>query len=75
MSEDNLRITGELAKLSLVPGDVLVLNVDEWMTAEMHHKIKTQMESVVPAGFKCMVLGRGMKLSVLTRSEIEARAA
>jgi hypothetical protein len=57
-----------IAKLDLQEGDVLVVKSD----MEPRHEV---IADVVPSGVKVLYIPNDLELSVLTRAEIEARAA
>lgn len=62
-----------IAKLSLDPGDVLVVKVDKIITAEVAAMIKKQVFEAT-GNRRVLVLDKNIDLAVLTSSEIEARA-
>ncbi len=64
----------EIGKLSLAPGDVLVIRTDRVISREAAERLKESAAPLLPPGVKCLVIEAGMELSVLTRAEIEARA-
>lgn len=78
MSEQaGLRIIGdvEIAKLRLTAGDVLVVKADSKITKETADHIQMIIKEKLPPDVGCMVIDPSIILSVLTRAEIEAKAA
>lgn len=65
----------EIAKLRLAPSDVLVVRVDDYISEDVHRRIAEHIKSAVPDGVKVLILDKAISVSVLTRSEIEAKAA
>lgn len=77
MSEsDVVRIVGEvkIAKLSLSPGDVLVVKVDRTIDSFICSRIYGSIKPHVPDGVKVLVIDPAVELSVLKRSDIEQMA-
>ena len=62
-----------IAKLSVSPGDVLVVKVDRPITNESGASIRDSVASYLPTGARVLVLGDAIDLSVLTKAEIDAR--
>lgn len=63
-----------IAKLSLNPGDILVVKINKIISVEMAQVVKkTVLEAT--GHRKIMVIDGDTDLAVLTSSEIEARAA
>lgn len=60
------RIVGEIAKLSLQPGDLLVIKVDDLITDQMANSLRGQFDSVVPDGVKAVVIDRATSLSIIS---------
>lgn len=56
-------LVGEVKRLSVRPGDHLVLNASERLTSEVVERIRGQFEGLFP-GTKLIVLSPGMELSV-----------
>jgi len=54
-------------RLSVKPGDVVVLTCAEMITVETAERLKTHMEQFFPkeSGVKCMVLGDGLKINIV----------
>lgn len=75
MSDKRQTLRVEIAKLTLSPGDILVLKVDEYLSQEQVERLKVQMSAQLPSTIKTIILGKGLSLAVLTRAEIEQRAA
>lgn len=69
---ETLRV--EIAKLTLSPGDVLVVKVDAYINQEQSINLREQMLSHLPQGIKVIVLAKEISLAILTRAEIEQRA-
>lgn len=64
MEDMELRI----ARLDLASGDVLVVQTDRQPQNDVFHNL-------VPAGVKVLYIPNDVTLSVLTKAEIESRAA
>lgn len=64
----------QIAKLTLAPGDVLVIRSDRPLDREQVMRINEHMRKLVPHDNKVMVIDKTFELSVLTRAEIEARS-
>ena len=64
-----------VAKMNLAPGDILVVKVNHHIPAEAHVRIRDKMAAILPDGVQCIVIDSSVDLSVLTRAEIEAKAA
>jgi len=58
----------KIAKLELEPGDILVVKTDNEPWYDIIHHL-------VPAGVRVLYIPNDMELSILTRAEIEAKAA
>jgi hypothetical protein len=67
-------VTMEIAKLVLAPDDVLVVRVPT-VTHEIADRIQKSMRGLLPAGVRVLVVDTDVELCVLTRAEIETRAA
>jgi heterodisulfide reductase subunit A-like polyferredoxin len=61
-------IEGELASVTLKPGDRLVIHTEQHLSREMAEMLKDQMEKWAP-GVPCAVLSAGLKLGVVSASE------
>lgn len=58
---------GQLTSVSLKPGDVLVLMVDEKVSDQTMCRIKEHMAGIPEfKGYNCVVLGNGMKLGIVS---------
>lgn len=55
-----------IAKLSLKPGDLVILKCRMDLRAEQYEHMRTFMEAVLPEGVRCVVLGPELELSVLS---------
>jgi hypothetical protein len=78
MSENEaLRIVGdvEIGKLHLKPGDVLVVRTESRIPMQVSERIRDLVQPKLPSGVQCLVIDPGIDLSVLTRAEIDAKAA
>jgi hypothetical protein len=63
-----------IAKLELKPGDILVVKIDAHLSDTNRAVLRAQWEPLIPGGHKMLILDRSIELSVLTQSDIEARA-
>lgn len=63
--DGEIRFLGDLQRLELKPGDMFVLSVDEHISHEMADRLK-QTFAEATGGAKVIVLGRGMKLGVVS---------
>lgn len=68
-------MTVEIAKLTLAHGDVVVVKCDEPVPDDMARRMRETIGRCVPEGVKVLVLDDSLDLMVLTRAEIDARAA
>jgi hypothetical protein len=59
------RFIGSVNRLRLRPGDAIVLSTEELITDETAKRLREQVEAHFP-GHRCLVLGPGMKLGVLS---------
>lgn len=64
-----------IARLTLTSDDVLVVKVSTTLTPEMAVRMHIYFERKVPVGVKVLIVESGTELSVLTRADIDARAA
>jgi len=64
MEQDQIRYLGDVQRLTLKPGDVLVLSVEGAISMECAERIKSYMTDVLP-DHKVIVLGDGIKIGVL----------
>jgi hypothetical protein len=71
-----LRLVGEakIAKLSLAPGDVLVVKVDRTLDSYMSSRIYGSIKPHLPEGVKVLVIDPAIDLSVLKSDDIEKMA-
>ena len=72
-----LRIVGEaqMAKMSVKPGDVLVVKVDRTLDSYMSGRmIYSTIKPHLPEGVKVLVIDPAIELSVMTRADIEQMA-
>jgi hypothetical protein len=63
----------EAVKLTLKPGDVLVLKVDCRLPVDVHDNIKRWLAEQLPPGIHTLVLERGMSLQVVERAGEEGK--
>jgi hypothetical protein len=72
-----LQIVGsfEIAALRLQPGDVLVVKTDRQVSPDIAERIRKHLKSILPQGVNTLVINPDIELSVLSRSEIEAKVA
>ena len=61
---DEIKID-DLRRLKMAPGEVLVLHVDGIITTETSDRLRAHLESVLQ-GNKCLVLQKGLSLSVVS---------
>lgn len=75
MTEEAIKIVGsfEIAKLRLQAEDVLVIRTDRPTGLETADRIRKHLGPLLPAGVKVMIINPDIELSVLTKSEFEAR--
>lgn len=67
MSADpQIRYLGDVQRLVLNPGDIVVLNVDHEISDEMAARLREACESYIP-GHKFLILGPGIKVGVMGR--------
>jgi len=62
-----------IGKLSLAPGDALVVKVDHPLSEKMAAAIRSHLDPHLPEGVKALILGREIDLAVLTKADIDAR--
>lgn len=63
----------EIAALRLQEGDVLVVKTDRPVTPDTAERIRKHLSGVLPKGVSTLVINPDIQLSVLSRSEIEAK--
>jgi len=73
MSELEIKAV-EIAKLQLAPGDIVLLKVNEILAADQVDHLRKMMLPLLPNDVRCLVLSRGMDVSVLTKAEVERMA-
>lgn len=62
----------EIAKLSLAPGDVLVVMTHLHITPQQRDAIISGVSAKVPAGTPVMVLGSGLTLAKINKADLPA---
>lgn len=65
ISEPKIQYLGDLQRLELKPGDMLVLSVDEHLSQEVAVRLSAMIEEAT-GGTKAIVLGKGMKLGAIS---------
>lgn len=65
-------ITVEVAKLTLAPGDVLVVQSEKILSFDICERIRHLIEPMLP-GNKVLVISPQLEMSVLTKADIKAR--
>jgi hypothetical protein len=63
-----------IAKLSLSPGDVLVVAVDRPLDRQTAERMRDHFRSIAPEINRILMVDPSIELSVLTKAEIDARA-
>lgn len=66
-------IEASLQILRLMPDDIVVLSIDRMMTREQCQELREHFRRQIP-NHLVVILTSGLKLSVLSRAEIEAMA-
>jgi hypothetical protein len=68
-NNEALRIIGdvEIAKLSLAPGDVLVVRVAQHISPDTQRRIKAYIEPMLPHENKVLIIEPGVDLSVVAK--------
>lgn len=66
MTQININYTGELQKLELKPGEILVLKVDAHLSDEIAKHIRKSIAEHFGIDRKVIVLSKGMTLEVLS---------
>lgn len=61
---DEIRYLGDVQRLTLAPGDIIVLNLDMPISADTAARLKAHAEQQLP-GHQVLVLSEGIKLGVL----------
>lgn len=61
---ERIRYLGDVQRLCLKPGDVIVLQVPGVVSQEMARHLKELMEKTMP-GHRCLILESGMKIGVM----------
>jgi hypothetical protein len=64
MEEINIRFVGDMTKLKLEPGDMLVLQLDAHISDEQFECLNSKMAKVFGKG-RVVVLDKGMKLGAV----------
>jgi hypothetical protein len=62
-----------IAKLSLAPGDILVVKVHQRIAQETFNRISDYFSQQAP-GHRVLILDRDLDLSVLTKADVEKLA-
>jgi hypothetical protein len=73
MSGDRAIPEFQIARMAIAPGDVLVVKIDGHISMERLEKAREHIAASLPPGVLVLVIDRQVELSVLTRTEIEAR--
>ncbi len=75
MTEVGIKIIGafEIGKLQLKAGDVLVVKTDRPMSQDATDRTRKHLAGLLPQDVKCLIIDRGVNLSILSKSEIEER--
>jgi hypothetical protein len=63
--ESEIKYLGDVQRLTMEPGDVLVLSVHDEISQEAAARLKEQVLATIGTDRKVMVLSRGMKVGVL----------
>ncbi len=62
--EEEIRYLGDVQKLSLEKGDVVVLSIPGTITQEVTDRLRNKLQDVLP-GCRILILSEGMRLGVL----------
>lgn len=62
-----------IAKLTLRPGDLLVVKINHTLEAALADKVGTQIKDHLPNGVRVLLIDNSIELSVLTQADIKAR--
>ncbi len=62
--QPEIKYLGDVQRLVLNPGDIVVLSVDEYIPNEAAQRLRSQLEASVP-GHNVVVLSKGMKIGAL----------
>lgn len=65
LNEAEIRYLGDVQRLKLDPGDIIVLTIDDVLTEAQSAYIKHRVEETIP-GHTVVVLGKGVKIGVLS---------
>lgn len=68
-------VTGEIAKLSLQDGDMLVLTLPGDVPQDVRNSIGNSLSGLVPRGVNVVVLADGAQMTVVRREDMEEAAA
>lgn len=68
-NEPQVRYLGDVQRLALKAGDLLVLSVDTHLTDADAYRIRREMERIVGSAHRVIVLGRGMKIGAVAFPE------
>jgi hypothetical protein len=60
----------QIARLSLAPGDVLVLKSNKRLQPELLNNFKKTLDNMIPKDCKSIILGPEFDLSVITRKDL-----
>jgi hypothetical protein len=63
-----IRYLGDVQKLTLGEGDIVVISVDDYLSQEAAEHIKRHVSGLLD-GRKVLVLGKGMKIGVLSEKD------
>lgn len=64
-AEPEIRFLGDLQRLVVHPGDVLVLNCDQVLSDEVATRLKSALLAAVGQDVRVIILGQGMRLGVV----------
>lgn len=64
-----VRYLGDVQRLALKPGDIIVITVDGMISSEQASRLKDNVLATIGGGYKVMVLDSRSKLGVLSPEE------
>jgi hypothetical protein len=65
--QDQIRYLGDVQRLALQPGDIVVLKFAGAISAETHCRLKAMVKNELP-GHKVLILDSGMEIGVLGKA-------
>lgn len=62
--QEPIRYLGDVRRMSLKPGDIVVISIDRPLMLDNAQRIRQMVEEIVP-GHRCLVLGDSVRVDVV----------